>query len=135
MPPPPESLIVLIDDTRCFRDGRPCRVARSSATGVALLTELRQTRIDDLWLDHDLGGDDDIWPVIRLLEEAHLQAKPFDIGLVHVQASRSGPAHRMGISLRRAEYKVERPYDLRMWTRWDGRPEVEADLGTPGARS
>jgi len=126
---------VLVDDVRRFRDDRPCRVARSSATGVALLTELRETRIDDLWLDHDLRGDDDIWPVIGLLEDAHLQGKPFDIGLAHIHASRSGPAHRMGISLRRAEYKAERSYDLRMWTRWDGRPEVDADLGTPGTRS
>lgn len=121
-PMPPDAvdetpLTVLIDDTREFRDGRPRRVARSSKAGVALLLALRGQRIGDLWLDHDLGGDDTIWPVIRLLEDAHLEGQPFDIGLVHVHASRSGPAHRMSVSLRRAEYRVDRSHDLRLWVR------------------
>ena len=114
-------LTVLIDDTREFRDGRRRPVARSSADGVALLLELRDQHIAHLWLDHDLGGDDTIWPVVRLLEDAHLQGTPFDIGLVHIQASRSGPAHRLAVSLRRAGYPTERPTDPRLWTRW-GRP-------------
>lgn len=68
---------MLIDDVRPFRDDRPYCVARSSATGVALLSELRETLLDDLWLDHDRGGNDTIWPVIRLLEEAQLAREPF----------------------------------------------------------
>lgn len=111
----PDPVTVLIDDTRAFRDGRPCLVARSSAAAVVLLGDLQGARIDHLWLDHDLGGDDDVWPVVRLLEDAHLAGSPYDVGLVHVQASRSGPAHRIGVSMRRLGYPTERPTDLRLW--------------------
>jgi hypothetical protein len=114
--PSPGALTVLIDDTRSFGDNRPCRVARTSAQGVALLTSLRHSHIDELWLDHDLGGDDTIWPVIRLLEHASLGGQPLDVGMVHVQATRSGPAHRMLISLHRTGYRATRSSDLRMWT-------------------
>lgn len=110
------SLTVLIDDVRRFRDGRACRVARSSAHGVRLLVELRHCRIDDLWLDHDLVRDD-IWPVVHLLDDAALAGEAFDVGTVHVHAARAGPAHQMMVSLRRAGYRVERSMDLRMWTR------------------
>ena len=41
---------------RSFTDDRPAEVARTSAEGVALLA--RGGHIDELWLDHDLGGDD-----------------------------------------------------------------------------
>lgn len=110
------TLVVLIDDVRRFRDDRPCRVARTSRAGVALLLELQGSHISDLWLDHDLGGQDDIWPCLRVLEEASLEGRPFDLGLVHVHAARSGPAHRMGVTLRRSGYRVERNYDLRVFT-------------------
>ncbi len=110
-------MTVLIDDTRCFRDERPCLVARSSAQGVALLNALRNRHIDDLWLDHDFGGTDTVWPVIRLLEDAALAGRRLDIGQVHVQATRSGPAHRMLISLQRTGYLATRSSDLRMWAR------------------
>lgn len=78
---------------------------------------MRRQHLADLWLDHDLGGDDTIWPVIHLLDDGQLAGEPFDVGLIHIQASRTGPAHRMGVSLRRAEYAVERSHDLRMWVR------------------
>lgn len=113
---PASPLTVLVDDVQCFRDARPCRVARTSAAGVALLNDLRHTRVDDLWLDHDLGGEDTVWPVIRLLEDAHLCGRPFDITTVHIHTARAGPAHQMGISLRRAAYETVRSYNLRLWT-------------------
>lgn len=109
-------LVVLIDDVRRFRDDRPCVVARSSSDGVRLLNRLRESHIDELWLDHDLVGDDTIWPVVRLLEDAHLAGHPFSVGVVKIHASRSGPAHEMGISLRRAGYSTERSYGLRIFT-------------------
>lgn len=110
-------LTVLIDDVRSFRDERPCRLARTSAAGVQLLLSLRATHIDHLWLDHDLGQGDDIWPVVHLLEDAHLAGEPFSIGLVHVQATRPGPAHRIEVSMRRAGYATDRSFDLGMWVR------------------
>lgn len=114
---PADALVVLIDDVRSFRDERPCRVARTSAAAVALLHELRDEWIDDLWLDHDLAGDDTIWPVVRLLEDAALAGRPHLARKVHVHAARSGPAHQMLVSLRRAGYDVERSTDLRLWRR------------------
>ena len=114
---PDEPLTMLVDDVRLFRDDRPCLVARTSADAVALLRSLRGRHIAHLWLDHDLIGDDDIWPVVRLLEDAHLRGEPLDVGLVHVHAARTGPARRMVVSLRRAGYPVERFVDLRTWTR------------------
>ena len=72
--------IVLVDDLRDFTDGRVATVARTSAEGVALLTSLRESRIDELWLDHDLGGDDTIWPVVEVLERAAFEGTPLDVG-------------------------------------------------------
>ena len=108
-------LTVLVDDVRSFRDDRRCRIARSSAAAVLLLMELRSQHIDDLWLDHDLVGDDTIWPVVHLLDDAALAGRPFSIGTVHVHASRTRPAHEMVVSLRRAGYRVERSTALLMW--------------------
>ena len=104
-------LTVLVDDVRSFRDGRPCLVARSSAAGVALLQSLTGQRIDELWLDHDLGGDDTIWPVVSELIEHR-----FSVGTVVVHAARSGPAMRVVQALRGVGYEVRRDYDLRRWT-------------------
>jgi hypothetical protein len=121
-------LTVLIDDVRRFRDGRPGHIARSSADGLALLAGLfaEGERIEQLWLDHDLGGADTIWPVIRFLEEA---AAHTGLSLVHqvfVHAAGSGNAHRMLISLRRAGYLGQRVSDPRLFT-WSAIPTK----GTP----
>lgn len=102
---------VLVDDVRGFRDHRPCTVARSSAEGVALLRSLAGQRIDELWLDHDLVGDDTVWPVVE-----ELRATSYDVGAVIVHASRSGPAVRVAQALRAAGYSVSRSYDLTLWT-------------------
>ncbi len=106
---------VLIDDVRSFRDGRECLVARTSADGVRLLERLREERIDELWLDHDLVGEDTIWPVVHLLDDAALGGRTFDIGMVLVHAARTRPAHEMVISLRRAGYPVVRSTELLLW--------------------
>ncbi len=108
---------VLVDDVRSFSDRRACCTARSSDAGVALLRALRGVRIEHLWLDHDLIRDDTVWPVVHLLDDAALAGEPFDVGTVHVHAARSGPAHEVVVSLRRAGYNVERSTDLRLWRR------------------
>jgi hypothetical protein len=104
-------LRVLVDDVRSFRDQRECLVARSSASAVELLRSLAPQRIDELWLDHDLVGDDTIWPVVELLI-----TRPLEVGAVVVHAARSGPAMRVLAALRAAGYAVRRDYDLRIWT-------------------
>ncbi|GLY04014.1 cyclic-phosphate processing receiver domain-containing protein [Actinoplanes sp. NBRC 101535] len=100
------TLRVLVDDLRSFRDGRAADVARTSADGVALLARHRGARIDELWLDHDLGGDDTIWPVVAVLEEAAFDGRPFDVGVVNVHSA--NPAGAAGIvrALERWGYPV-----------------------------
>ncbi|WP_433516223.1 cyclic-phosphate processing receiver domain-containing protein [Nonomuraea sp. CA-143628] len=60
-----EPLILGIDDLRPLP--RTSRVARTSEEGIQLLQEHRDGFIDELWLDHDLGGDDSIMRVVTLL--------------------------------------------------------------------
>src|SRR5262249_4138147 len=75
-----EPRVVLIDDLRSFVDGRDAQVARTSAAGVEILRSYRDLYLDELWLDHDLGQDDTIWPVVEVLEQAAFEDRPFDIG-------------------------------------------------------
>nr|WP_165947382.1 cyclic-phosphate processing receiver domain-containing protein [Micromonospora sp. 15K316] len=97
--------IVLIDDLRSFvGDGRAARVARTSAEGVEVLGGQRGQRLDELWLDHDLGGDDTIWPVVELLERAAFEERPFDIGVVYVHSANPAGAARVTQALGRWGY-------------------------------
>ncbi|MEU4780385.1 cyclic-phosphate processing receiver domain-containing protein [Micromonospora sp. NPDC023633] len=98
--------IVLIDDLRTLVDGRDAEVARSSAAGVALLKGHHDQRLDELWLDHDLGGADTIWPVVEVLERAAFEGRPFDIGVVHVHSANPAGASKMAQALRRWGYRV-----------------------------
>ncbi|WP_433203962.1 cyclic-phosphate processing receiver domain-containing protein [Dactylosporangium sp. CS-047395] len=98
--------VVLIDDLRSFVDGREADVARTSTAGVALLHRYRDRRIDELWLDHDLGGDDTIWPVVELLERAAFEETPFDIGIIHVHSANPAGAATMVQALLRWGYHV-----------------------------
>ncbi|MFC9975979.1 cyclic-phosphate processing receiver domain-containing protein [Spirillospora sp. NPDC127200] len=56
-------IILGVDDLRSLPS--TTRVARTSREGVLLLEEHRDRNIDELWLDHDLGEDDDILPVVH----------------------------------------------------------------------
>ncbi|RZU72177.1 hypothetical protein EV384_0521 [Micromonospora kangleipakensis] len=98
--------IVLVDDLRSFVDGRDAAVARSSAAGVALLERHRDERLDELWLDHDLGEADTIWPVVEVLERAAFEGRPFDIGVVHVHSANPAGAGKMAQALQRWGYRV-----------------------------
>ena len=99
-------IVILIDDLRSFVDGRPAEVARTSAGGVELLRRHRAHRIDELWLDHDLGGDDTIWPVVELLELAAFEEQPFDIGAVLIHSANPPGGAKMLQVLRRWGYLV-----------------------------
>ncbi|WP_229829996.1 cyclic-phosphate processing receiver domain-containing protein [Actinoplanes ianthinogenes] len=98
--------VVLIDDLRSFVDGRVAEVARTSADGVALLNRCRDRRLDELWLDHDLGEDDTIWPVVELLERAAFEDRPFDIGIIHIHSANPAGAGKMMQALQRWGYRV-----------------------------
>ncbi|MGW3783575.1 cyclic-phosphate processing receiver domain-containing protein [Micromonospora chokoriensis] len=99
-------VIVLVDDLRSFVDGRCAAVARTSAAGVELLDRYRSRRLDELWLDHDLGGDDTIWPVVEVLERAAFDERPFDVGVINVHSANPAGAAQVAQVLRRWGYRV-----------------------------
>jgi hypothetical protein len=113
----PWPLTVLVDDVRGFRDKRPALVARSSQEALDLLNELRDERIADLWLDHDLEGEDTIRPVVELLVLLAKEGTPQDVGQVHIHSSNVGAGHWMGVELQAAGYSVVHSYSLAMRTR------------------
>ncbi|MFD5633336.1 cyclic-phosphate processing receiver domain-containing protein [Streptomyces sp. NPDC127077] len=99
-------VILGIDDLRPLP--RCTRIARTSREGIQLLEEHRHSFVDELWLDHDLGGDDTIMPVVTLLEEAAFNARPFQIGTVFVHSANPIGAETVMRSLARWSYRVER---------------------------
>ncbi|MFF8770625.1 cyclic-phosphate processing receiver domain-containing protein [Kitasatospora sp. NPDC015120] len=105
-PSTPTPVILGIDDLRALPTAT--RIARTSHEGVQLLREHRDTRIDELWLDHDLGGDDDILPVVTLLEEAASSGRPFEIGTVLVHSANPVGAATVVRALTRWNYRVRR---------------------------
>lgn len=117
-PTPHQSpLTVLVDDVRGFKDERPALIARSSQEALALLDELGRMRIDHLWLDHDLVGDDTIRPVVDLLVHLARTGSPLNVGQVHIHTANTGAGHWMRLELQGAGYAVVRSYSLGMWTR------------------
>jgi hypothetical protein len=99
-------VILGIDDLRSLP--RATRIARTSREGVLLLEEHREQRIDELWLDHDLGGDDSIMPVVALLEKAAFDGRPFAVGMIFVHSANPSGAETVFRVLRRWNYRVRR---------------------------
>lgn len=102
----PTPVVLGIDDLRPLP--RATRIARTSREGVQLLEEHRDSYIDELWLDHDLGGDDTIMPVVTLLEEAAFHGRPFRIGAVFVHSANPIGAETVVRSLAHWNYRVQR---------------------------
>ena len=101
-----ETKIALVDDLRSFVDGRRAEVARTSTAGVELLQRYRNRRLDELWLDHDLGENDTIWPVVEVLERAAFEDRPFDIGVINVHSANPAGAAKIAQVLRHWGYRV-----------------------------
>jgi hypothetical protein len=98
--------VVLVDDLRSFLDGRVAHVARTSRAAIEALERHRRQRLDELWLDHDLGEEDTIWPVVEVLERAAFEERPFDIGVVYVHSANPAGAEKIMQALRRWGYNV-----------------------------
>jgi hypothetical protein len=99
-------VVLGIDDLRSLPGAT--RIARTSHEAVLLLGEHRDVEIDELWLDHDLGGDDSIMPVVALLEEAAFGGRPFRIGMIFVHSANPSGAETVVRVLRRWHYRVRR---------------------------
>ncbi|MFD7415607.1 cyclic-phosphate processing receiver domain-containing protein [Kitasatospora purpeofusca] len=104
--PTPGPVVLGVDDLRPLP--RATRIARNSRDGVRLLEEHRDRYVDELWLDHDLGGDDTIMPVVTLLERAAFEGRPFRIGEVLVHSANPVGAATVVRSLTRWGYRVRR---------------------------
>ena len=109
-------LTVLIDDVRGFRDERQATIARSSQDALGLLDELRTARIDHLWLDHDLAGDDTIRPVVDWMVELASTGSPLNVAQIHIHSANVGGGHWVRLQLEGAGYPVTRNFALGMWT-------------------
>jgi hypothetical protein len=62
---------LVIDDLRTHVDGGTH--ARTSAEGLVIVTQ----QWDEIWLDHDLGPDDDIMTVVDVLCRAAFEGMPY----------------------------------------------------------
>jgi|GEM_PF-3825622 len=100
------STILGIDDLRLMP--WVTEIARTSRAGIKMLERYRGTRIDELWLDHDLGGDDTIMSVVAVLEEAAFNGTPFDVGSIFIHSSNPSGAENVLRALLRWGYNARR---------------------------
>lgn len=109
--------ILVIDDVRKFKhlrdqDELKVRYCLSSSSGILVLTDrLADTiwrfkpTLKELWLDHDLGGDDTIMPVIEYLCMIDPDLKSFVAEKIFIHSANPAGADRMYDYLNRYGYK------------------------------
>lgn len=101
--------VLVIDDERSFADevdDASVTYARTSRDGIDALQNVGA--LDELWLDHDLGGSDTISPVIGWLCEQAFEGTPFPVQLVVVHTANPTGASTMIRSLERFGYRCTR---------------------------
>lgn len=100
-------MILLVDDLRTFADGRECRIARTSKAAVRIIRDATEP-IEELWLDHDLGGMDTVMPVVEYLEGRHFAGgDPLEIGTIWIHTGNPVGQRRMELALQRMGYNVK----------------------------
>lgn len=79
--------VVVIDDVRNF--SFDATVLRTQTQALEYLKEAlhAQQYIDELWLDHDLGGNDTIRPVVDELEHWWYRGTPLKIGVIVIHSA------------------------------------------------
>lgn len=95
--------ILVIDDLRSL-PGSAVTYARTSAAALDLL-EL-PGGWDEVWFDHDLGGDDTTIPVLDRICELAASGTPVRIGLAVIHTSNSSGRDTLRRSLERWGYPV-----------------------------
>jgi len=118
----PARLVVLVDDTRDFKDGRDALTARTSQEAVALLRSLQACPLDDLWLDYDLSHGDTAQPVVDHLVALAACGEPLQVGRILVHSSNIRHGHRIRAELAAAGYPARRSYAANLFVRhrWPG---------------
>ena len=98
---------VVIDDLRSHRG--PAIHLRNSTEALDWLRQHEDAHIDELWLDHDLGGDDTIRPVVHYLEERCFVGTPLSINTIYVHSANPvGGSWVMSSRLLHEHYRVLR---------------------------
>jgi len=92
---------------------------------IELLNGLKGRHIDQLWLEHDLGGEDTIMPVADLL-----CGEKFDVTKVWIHSFNPKGAVFVRQRLSAAGYKAAHSYDLRLWSH--SRPKMSDPNVTVG---
>lgn len=106
----PAPSILLVDDERDFREERDHIVVRTSEAALDTLYVLREqdSPLTELWLDHDLGGDDTTMPIVDMLAEAAFNGEPYPVRQVYVHSMNNVGAERILRSLRNYGYAAMR---------------------------
>jgi hypothetical protein len=99
--------ILLIDDLRDFlvpdADAQ-ITIARTSQQALDILA--RQNDWDELWFDHDLGGDDTIMVIVDYLSEKAFLDEPVNVGMVYIHTSNPVGRKQMKLTLDRYGYNT-----------------------------
>lgn len=102
-------VVLLVDDERDFRDEREHIVARTSAYALDILSALRSTGqpVSELWLDHDLGGDDTTMRIVDMLSEAAAFGDPYPVSNIYVHSMNNVGNQQILRSLRNYGYAAQ----------------------------
>jgi hypothetical protein len=99
--------ILLIDDLRDFLvldTDAEITIARNSQQALDILAQ--QNDWDELWLDHDLGGDDTIMVVVDYLSEKAFLDEPVNVDMVFIHTSNPVGRKQMKLTLDRYGYNT-----------------------------
>lgn len=112
-------MIVLIDDLRSFRpntvpQGETLLIARTLSEGLKTIKDAHsaQLRIDQLWLDHDLGENpttgatETIMPIVDLIIGYSYEETPLNVNMIYIHTSNPVGRRNMNASLSNWGYKV-----------------------------
>ncbi len=100
---------ILVVDNEC--QARAATIARTSSEGLGLLAN---GAWDELWLDHDLGGVDTAWPIIRELERRHAAGANVGVTSVIVHTANPVESIRMIVALHKLPVQLRRTTALQM---------------------
>lgn len=76
--------VLIIDDDRLY--GAPETAVRAYTSAEAINRLSERSVWDEIWFDHDLGGDDTSMAVVEYLEQRHADDDPIWVGCVFVHS-------------------------------------------------
>ncbi|WP_256792964.1 cyclic-phosphate processing receiver domain-containing protein [Terrabacter sp. Ter38] len=126
------SLVVLVDDTRAFRDRRPHLQVRRGDNAVALLSLVDDRQVDGLWLDYGLLDATTSAAAVDHLVSRAERGTPLRVGTIEVHSARVTEGLEVTQRLRRAGYPARPCYAQGIWMRFDAAIHCEWRPGAGG---